>query len=185
MRPAPALRIVVVAAICAASLIGLVVSENAARNSGQEVLLAMEAVDPRSLLSGHYVALGLTQTLAPGAQCPAQDDWRWVALRPAGNAYALAGGAMSRDEAQQSGLPVRGTFMCVPPAGPTERGWVQLDIGIERYHADQREAERIERTLREAEPETPSYAVVSIGTDGRARLKGLVIGDERLDLSFL
>lgn len=184
MRVAPTLRVVVVAAICAAALVGLVVSENTARESGQEVLLQIEAIDPRSLLSGHYVALGLTQTLPPGAPCPEVSDWRWVALRPAGDAHALVGGAMSRDQAQQSGLPVRGSFMCVPPSGPTESGWVQLDIGIERYHANQREAERIERVLRETNGSAPAYAIVSIGTDGRARLKGLMIGRERMELSF-
>jgi hypothetical protein len=183
MRPAPAVRIVVVAVTCAVALIGLVVGENAARENGQEVLLPIEAVDPRSLLSGHYVALGLTQTLPAGAPCPEVADWRWIALRPVGDAHALIGGAMSRDQAQQSGLPVRGSFMCVPPATPTESGWVQLDIGIERYHANQREAERIEQVLRDASG-APVYAIVSIGTDGRARLKGLRIGDERLDLDF-
>jgi hypothetical protein len=184
MKPAPALRVAVVALLCASALVGLVLSENAAREQGQEVLLPIEAVDPRSLLSGHYVALGLTQTLPPGAPCPEVADWRWIALRPAGEAYTLVGGAMSRDQAQQSGLPVRGSFLCVPPAAPSERGWVQLDIGIERYHANQREAERIERALREATSATPAYAIVSIGTDGRARLKGLMVGAQRLDLTF-
>ena len=57
------LRIVIVAALCVAGLIGLVVRETMARNSGTEVLLAMEAVDPRALLSGHYVIVQLRESL--------------------------------------------------------------------------------------------------------------------------
>ena len=70
MKIQPAPRILAVAALCAASLIALVVSEGVARESGQEVLLPMEAVDPRSLLQGHYVQLRLTQRLEPNEPCP-------------------------------------------------------------------------------------------------------------------
>ena len=44
----PYLRILIVAALCVAGLISLVVRESMARDSGTEVLLAMEAVDRSS-----------------------------------------------------------------------------------------------------------------------------------------
>jgi hypothetical protein len=186
MRFAPAARILAAAAVCAASLIAVVANENAARESGQEVRLRMEGVDPRSLLSGHYVALALTERLPPGAACPPMDDWSWVALRRDGEAYTLVGGANSRDSAQQVGpLPVRGSFVCVSPGEPDLPGWVTLDLGVDRFHVSQREAERIERALREANAETPAYALVSIGRDGRARLRAIIVDGQRYDLSLL
>lgn len=193
MKVGPAPRILTVAGACALALIALVVSEGAARASGQEVLLPMEAVDPRSLLSGHYVQLALSHRLEPGETCPAPVDGDWVALRPDGNTYALAGGAPSREEAQQVGpLPVKGSFICNPPAealpgAQAAPGWVGLDLGINRFHVNQRDALRIERVLSEqrADQETRAFAIVSIGRDGRARLKGLLVDGERLELSWL
>lgn len=193
MKIGPASRILTVAGVCALSLIALVVSEGAARASGQEVLLPMEAVDPRSLLSGHYVQLALSHRVDPGETCPLPVDGDWVALRPTDEAYELAGGAQSRELAQQVGpLPVKGSFVCSPPSepspdAPAAPGWVRLDLGIDRFHVNQRDALRIERVLREQRPdqETRAFAIVSIGRDGRARLRGLRIDGERLELGWL
>jgi hypothetical protein len=185
-------RIMLVAGLCAAGLIGLVVSEGGAREGGQEVLLPMEAVDPRALLSGHYVQLGITQRLEPPATCPAQVDGDWVALREDGERYIAVGGATSRDNAQLLGLPVKGSFTCSPPTPESADaaampGWVTLDLGVDRFHVNQADAERIERILRarNVDETTPAYAIVSIGRDGRARLKGLMLDGERLELSWL
>jgi hypothetical protein len=193
MKIGAAPRIMTVAVVCVAALIGLVVSEGAARRGGQEVLLAMEAVDPRSLLSGHYVQIGLSQRLEPGEHCPPPVDGDWVALRPAGETYTLAGGATSREEAQLVGpLPVKGSFECSPPTAaegnaPGFPGWVRLELGIDRFHINQRDALRIERVLREQRPgeETRAFAIVSVGRDGRARLKGLRVDGERFELNWL
>lgn len=194
MRIDAAPRILMVAGICAAALTALVASEGAARAAGQEILLPIEAVDPRSLLHGHYVAIDLTQRLAPGEACPAPGDHKWVALRRDGDVYRVAGGADSRAEAQQVGpLPVKGEYFCTPPSppppggGPAAPGWVRLDIGIDRFHINQQEAMRIEQALRRQTPQQQAHAlaIVSVGRDGRARLKGLSIDGERLLLDWL
>lgn len=183
-------RILIVAGVCIAALIGLVVSEGAARDGGQEVLLRMQAVDPRALLSGHYVDINLTERLDD--ECPAGANQRWIALRPDNEAYVLAGGAGSRDQAQQVGpLPVRGSFSCSPAiaveGGEPIPGFTQLDIGISRFHINQADALRIEDILRAQrfEEGTRAYAIVSVGRDGRARLRGIMVDGERLELSWL
>lgn len=186
-------RILIVAGLCVAALIGLVVSESSARDSGQEVLLRMEAVDPRALLSGHYVDINLTQRLDAGAPCPPEGEWRWIALRQDREAYVLVGGAASRDQAQQVGpLPVRGGFTCTPPidmvdGSPSAPGWVRLDIGVNRFHINQTDALRIEEVLRaqRVNEATRAYAIISVGRDGRARLRGIMVDGERLELSWL
>lgn len=200
MKLAAAPRILAVAAICAAGLIGLVISEGFARSGGQEITLPMEAVDPRALLSGHYVQLNFTQRLEPTDTCPANTnsdptntDWEWVALRPANDIYVVAGGAPSRDQAERLGpLPVKGTFTCSPPTPSIEGvdglpGWLSLDVGVERFHINQTDAMRIEQVLRAQRPdeETRAFGVLSVGRDGRARLKALLIDGERFDLGWL
>lgn len=195
MRVQPAPRILAVAALCAASLIALVVSEGIARESGQEALLPMEAVDPRSLLQGHYVELRLIQRLEPNESCPqVEDGAEWLAFYRGGNDVLIfAGGAPSREGAKQiAPVPVKGTFTCSEPVigadgDPGMPGWVQIDIGVDRFHINQTAALRIERVLREQGPgeETRAFAIVSIGRDGQARLKGLMVDGERLELSWL
>jgi len=194
MRVQAAPRILAVAALCAAALVTLVVSEGVARASGEEALLPMEAVDPRALLQGHYVQLSLAQRLESGARCPQiEGDAEWIAFnRDEGRVLRFAGGARSRDGAQQiAPVLVKGTFTCSEPASgvdgnPGTPGSVWLDIGLDRFYINQTDAVRIERILREQRPgeETRAFAIVSIARDGRARLKGLVVDGERLELNW-
>jgi len=195
MRVQPAPRILAVAALCAAALIALVISEGMARESGQEALLPMEAVDPRSLLQGHYVDIRLIQRLEANEPCPViEGGAEWIAFyRGENEVLTFAGGARSREGATQiAPVPVKGTFTCSEPVigaegNPGMPGWVQLDLGIDRFHINQTEALRIERVLGQQRPggETRAFAIVSIARDGRARLKGLVVDGERLELNWL
>lgn len=195
MKIQPAPRILAVAALCAAALVGLVISEGLARERGQEALLPIEAVDPRSLLQGHFVELRMIQRLDEGQACPQADEGTgWVAFTRGDNdVLTFVGGARSREAAQQiAPAPVKGSFVCNEPVADAEGeliapGWVQLDLGIDRFHINQADALRIERILREQRPEqaTRAFALVSIGRDRRARLKGLIVDDERFELSWL
>lgn len=187
------IRIVAIAGLCAAALVALVVSEGFARDGGEEITLPMAAVDPRAILSGHYVQLNFAQTVAPDAACPAAGDWEWVAMRQQGDIHVVTGGALSRDQAERLGpLPVKGTFTCSPPSPAlpgveATPGWLTLDLGVDRFHINQRDALRIESVLREqrAGEETRAFAILSVGRDGRARLKALLIDGERFELSWL
>lgn len=190
--PAPH-RILAVAGLCAATLVALVITESFAREGGQEITLPMEAVDPRALLTGHYVQLNFTNRLEQNEVCPTNSAGEWVALRPQGNIYVAAGAADSRDAAERLGpLPVKGTFTCSAPT-PAQPdlaampGWLTLDLGVDRFHINQADAMRIERVLREqrAGEEARAFAVLSVGNDGRARLRALVIDNERFDLLWL
>ena len=187
-------RIMIVAAACALALIGVVLLEGAARASGQEVLLPMQAVDPRALLSGNYVRVSLNQTLQPNEHCPDQQSgWDWIALKPiGGGVYGVAGGARSRDQTEQIGpVPVRGSFSCAAPIPPSkdipegQAGNIRIEVGVDRFYINQGEAEHIEHLLRESRRrEARAFAIVSIGRDGQARLRGLQVEDRRLALSW-
>jgi hypothetical protein len=197
------LRIIIVAALCVLGLIGLVVRETMVRASGTEVLLAMEAVDPRSLLSGHYVIIGLAETLPPEENCPTappteteRDPPRenlWLALNSDGRVHHVSGAAPTREEALRLGsVAVRGTSFCneairTPEGLVIQPATVRSDLGFNRFYINQSDAERIDRILRQRS--TPGaatvFAIVTIGSDGRARLKGLNVNGEIIELNWL
>jgi hypothetical protein len=202
------LRIVIASAASMAALLGLVAYENYARAAGTEVLLAIEPVDPRSVLSGHYVIVGLNETLAPGAACPegipaAQDlfsIWetdpeRWIALSATNGHHLATGAAQSREAAAGLGEHVvRGKAACASAApfietiedGDDLPTRVMLDLGVDRFHIDQDQAERIDELMRDQTRGQPNvFAIVSIGRDGKARLKGIEVEGQRLELNLL
>ncbi|MBI1339267.1 hypothetical protein GC169_03515 [bacterium] len=210
--PAPA-RILIVAGLCLSALVGLVIREGAARADGVEVRLPMEAIDPRSLLSGHYVIVTIQERLAAGASCPpgASAAWdperRWVAIAreeaAAGSGLALPRGRVlgvattraaaeallgARDGVRVGGV-VAGGVSCDAEAPADDVGRaMRVELGVDRFHASQTEALRIEAVLSDRAvggDGAQVWAVVSLGRDGRARLRGLEVEGERIDLSWL
>jgi hypothetical protein len=188
--------------LCAAlGLVGLVAWEARARAEGEEVRLAVEAFDPRNLLTGHYAALEFVDRLPEGATCPrlARPDRRgrvWIVLRRAGGRHQPAAAFSTRQEAERfgGGAIVRGQVVCQSPgAGPVSRGLpgvVRTDLGVERFYADQKRAQAIEAALRKgagapSEEAPAALAVLSIGRDGRVRLKGLIVDGRKIDLPLL
>jgi len=192
MRIGLPVRIMAAAVLLALGLVGLVVREGVARAHGQEVLLPIEAYDPRSLLSGHYLQFQFRETLAADAACPPGTETPppfrrgWVALAPAGARYRVAGMAERREAARRLGpLVVRGLATCADTGTPLGgRGKaVELNLGFNRFHADQAHAEAMSKALIQA-PAGGALAAISVGRDGKARLKGVVIGGTRTDLDW-
>lgn len=186
------LRILGAGAFLVALLIALVVVEDRARASGREVALPMEAIDPRNLLTGHYVALQLTQRLPAGQVCPPRaqpyKEGGWLALDARTGRFRGAGETRTAALASGGDIAVKGGVYC------SRRGFldgeadaVTLDIGVDRFHADQQESEAIEKALRARRAngdQVPAFAVVSVGSDGRARLKGVIMDGKRTDLTW-
>jgi hypothetical protein len=185
LRP---LAILLAGLLLTAALIGLVVRENAARDAGREVALSLQGVDPRDLLSGHYVAFDMVEPLTPGEMCPVtlmnpEAGTGWVALSPKGDHWQATGMSGDRAKAARLGvLTVKGSASC-EPGDPHQ---IRLDIGLHRFHASQADAERISALIRtwnnDARP--PAYALVSISPDGRARLTGVQVGAEKFGLDW-
>jgi uncharacterized membrane-anchored protein len=177
-------RILAAAVLLTALLVGLVLREDQARRTGREALLPMEAVDPRGLLTGHYVALRISQTQAPGQPCPPgldRAEWLALALTPRGD--RVVGGAATREAAAKLGpLVIKGSASCLQ-IGRADTAQVDLDIGVRRFHIDQKQALAMEAALRNRSNQ-PAYAVVSVGQDGKARLKGVIIAGQRAELGW-
>jgi hypothetical protein len=201
--PSAPVRIAAAVLLLAGGLVGLVVRENVAREQGREVRLALAGYDPRSVLQGHFVRFNLAQTFPDGAKCPAGADGitlqpkGWVALRAERDHHVPAGAAQTRAGALRlAPIVVRGTLTCIGISNTTETPGrpvetrpmvqsVQLDLGVDRIHLDQADAEAMEAELRRASPGgAPGYAILSIGRDGRARVKGVIVGRKRVDLGW-
>jgi uncharacterized membrane-anchored protein len=171
--------------LLAAALILLVLREYQARQTGTEVALRVQQVDPRSLLGGHYVQLNFIDAAPAGFECdgvglkPGQTR-SWVVLRRNGDRHVLAGLAKTSAAAAKLGAPVlRGEVLCL---GPSEAPQVEIKIGIDRFHTAQKEAEALEAMMR-GPGDNAVLALVSVGKDGRARLAGLKVDgrETRLD----
>lgn len=193
-------RIVAAVVLLTLGLVGLVVREGMARAGGQEVRLAITGYDPRSLLTGHYVQFQLVDKIPPqqmcvwkGSRLEAAPGQLWLAARRDGSAHRLVAAAPSRAAALRLGdVAMRGAALCygmrplvIGDREVPETVSATLDIGVDRIHLDQGEAQRLETALRGRDGEPPpSWAVVSVGQDGKARLKGVIVGDRRVDLSW-
>lgn len=187
------LRILGACLLLVGVLVALLIGEDRARSAGREVTLAMEAVDPRDLLTGHYVALQFVQSLPPGAPCPpglpAPGQMGWIALSPGPVSDQVTGGGATRAEALRHGpIALRGRADCDAPAPEIETRpqVVRLQLGVNRFHTDQAQAEAMDRALRVRRPGDPAtaFAVISAGEDGRGRLKGVILNGRRTDLTW-
>ena len=196
--PAAWIRILAVAAVSIAALIGVVVHEGLARDAGTEVVMPMQPVDPQSLLSGHYVAIALSENLDVGQDCPPgvetgiQPNFdasmrkpRWVALAPAAGHTRVAGVADTQGAAKRfAPLVARGDVYCIASV-PDTPGSVQTWLGVDRFHLDEAEAQRIASAMSPtADHPAPVSAILSIGGDGRTRMKGVMIGAQRIAPSW-
>jgi GDYXXLXY protein len=199
-------RLIAAGGVCLVALVGLVILEGRARAAGVEVILPMQPVDPRALLTGHYVQLSFAEVLDAGKPCPAllgdetgfprggSQDRGWLALRRDGAVHVLVGAFATQAEAARAGeVVLRGNAHCstqfVPLPGATdgageERDTVILDLDIDRFHADQDEALALEKILRDRDQADRVAAIVSVSKDGAARTKGVVIDGKRVELTW-
>lgn len=200
-------RLIAAGALCLVALIGLVVVEGRARAAGAEVILRMQPVDPRALLTGHYVQLSFADPLEHGETCPplldetvsrnifrSSDASGWLALKPEGDVHVLAGEYATKAEAlQHAPVAARGSARCetmfMPLPGATdgsgeEVATVVMQLPIDRFHADQDEAEALEKILRNRDSVDRIAAIVSVSDDGVARTKGVIIDGKRVELTW-
>lgn len=177
-------RLVVVGLALVLGLTAVIAREKIATDQGREVRLKVTGIDPRELLTGHAVALQFVEPLPSGTACPLglPKAWSkhagWLALESAEDRWVVAQQTRSRLEALTiAPVAVRGQAICEQIEGAAS---IMLDIGIDRFHASQSEAERLEQKLRSGD----GVAIISVGEDGRARLKGLLFGKQRLNLKW-
>lgn len=184
LGPIPALILVGLA--LSAGLVGAAVHHVRAVAAGTEILLLTEGFDPRGLLRGHYAEVRYRINSASAVPSEINNsvafERGFVTIVPADGDWAVV--AVTR--ARPSSVPAGGHAIAAKVRGSAEpSGYLDILYGIERVYAQQSEAEALERTLRGPDEETGEVRMaVSLGAEGRLRLKGIVIDGERRDFTW-
>lgn len=150
--------------------------------SGREIRAAVVPVDPRDIFRGDYVILGYGFATAADVALPddaRQGDTVYALLKSqAPNDWTLAGVSASAPAAAGEGEIVlraivdsvrRGNTTGAPTVG-------RLRYGIERFYVPQGQGGAIEQQVREKR----IVAVLAVGSDGKAALKGLEADGQRI-----
>lgn len=144
---------------------------------GQEVTLPVVPVDPRSLFRGDYVILSypISQvTLEPDTAPLRHGAIVYVKIAKADDGWAATGVSTTHPGPIGEGQAVlkgRVTHSWRTGAGATAKTQARVNYGIESYFVPEGEGKALESQVREKK----IAAVVAVGRDGTAAIKGLVV----------
>jgi uncharacterized membrane-anchored protein len=176
-------------------LLGMAGCEHMKRITGEEIILRTRPVDPREILRGNYVALDyeVEKVHLPDLPAPVdpsgwkQGDILYLMLRPDGVSWKPVGLSRQHVKGEPGDVALLAKYLRREDyAGVTEPGKnmpvdILLDIGVDHYYAAEKAAKQIEADAREA----PLDVILSVGGDGHAAIKGLVInGEKRYETFF-
>ncbi|MFC4725001.1 GDYXXLXY domain-containing protein [Glycocaulis abyssi] len=179
------IRLLLIAAGMTALLALMVINQANARAGGTEIRLAMEPVDPRDLLLGHYVELVTplqrleTAQLQGGSEHVfAQGDRIWVGLESDADGSSLP---VSVYPSPRSGTYIEGRVRHAGYVRDEPGQWLTVHYNIERYFASPEAALELEALRNESR----LRLIVSLGGSGSAVIRGLEIdGEDHLDRLF-
>lgn len=185
LRPRFASLLVLVAAAQTAALAYMLLSRDRLLKHGHEIVMQTQPVDPRDLLRGDYVTLGYAISqfnIAPQAVPPdlrKGDVFYAVLEKGTDDAWSVKRIAASYPKDAQPGeLVLRGRIRGIFEGPPEKGSTVSARYGIESYFVP-------EGTGRVMEDEVRQHgvkAVVAVGSDGEAAIKGLIVDSVRTDL---
>ncbi|MEJ0023673.1 MAG: GDYXXLXY domain-containing protein [Alphaproteobacteria bacterium] len=110
-----------------------------------------------------------------------KDDVLYLTLRPDGVTWKPVGLSRELKKGEPGDVALRAKYVRRENyGGVTEPGQnmpvdIFLDIGVDHYYAAEKAAKEIEKDGREA----PLEVILSVGGDGHAAIKGLVVKDEK------
>ena len=187
-------NILLASAFLLAALGTRIVWEGYQRFAGHQVTLPVVGLDRFELERSRTSPIIFEDRLGKGMDCPAPVRSRervfifggnWLSLTTAQDDGLGRRGQVARvwgsgrDAKASSEIAVMGTVSCQTVAdGMT----VQYQLGIDRLHATEAEASAIRAALRRVYGPPKAQAVLSIGLDGRARLMGVIVNGQRIDL---
>lgn len=187
----PAL-ILILAAAMTAFLAFMVISHEHARNSGTEVILNMEPVDPRSLFRGHYVRIRTDLQTIDFADVKGETGFekgdRIFVIITGNDENGWEASSLSTSR------PNTGTFLqgrvqrirykyekVKSENGTTQREklpkGVTVRYAVESYFASQAEAKALENKMRDRDHKM--RLILAVDKHGKAVIRGLEIDDKR------
>jgi uncharacterized membrane-anchored protein len=176
--------LIVVAVVQSAALFKIVYDKDHLLKIGREITMPVQPLDPRDVFRGDYVTLGydistLTKAKAPTAKLDGllRGSTAFVTLTPQpGGEWSVSG--VSED------FPAQVPASDVVLKGQVKSAWARADgsektlnvrYGIETYFVPEGTGRDLESKVREHKIE----AIVAVGADGTAAIKGLVVDGER------
>ena len=156
-------KLMIALAIPIVALVALATAKGVAQHSGNTILIPIEGYDPRDLLSGHY----LTYRLSFAASIHCGDDERseviYVCLVQTDNDDVTAETVSSpNSEYDHCDVTLKGTC---------EVG--RFTAGLERFYIPESYSAALDRAVRNRR----GKLLVSVGSDGDAAIKDLLIDD--------
>ena len=183
------------AAILMAALVVRVGWEGLQRAGGQDVSMRVVGIDMAGLQSNQTSPLIFEDRLPREVECPSMGrhisrflilGGEWLALKPVVQAGSDRRWQALVAQTSKGGLPkedgtvaVMGTVSCQPGAAGTD---IRTELGINHLRASKPEVAAIRAAIQRAQGPAQARALLSIGMDGRARLVGLTVNDQRIDL---
>lgn len=176
--------LIVVALVQTAALFKIVYDKDRLIKTGREITMPVKPIDPRDVFRGDYVILGYDISTVNTSEVPTETadkfsigSTAYVTVSP-----VPAGGwtvtAISPE------VPKTASSADVILKGRVERVWrdqsasgrvINLRYGIETYFVPEGTGRALESKVREHKID----AIVAVGSDGSAVLKGLVVDGER------
>jgi len=182
--------IAAVALVQTAALAKIVVDRQRLLTTGREIIVKTEPVDPRDLFRGDYVVLGYglnpidstklkdpssLDNVAKGAVAyvtiAEEAGHVWRPVRVTGS-YPESVGA---NEAVIKGIAEHRWTSPATAAGAPQGTTLSMRYGIESYFVPEGTGRKLEQMVRDQTVE----AVIALGSDGTAAIKGLILNGER------
>lgn len=187
-------QILQVSAFLLAALMVRIGWEGYQRFAGHEVAMRVVGLDGFELARSHTSPLVFEDRLRRDMDCPTLVGNReralifgghWLTLKIVQDdglgrrGQATSASKSGMDAKASNGFAVIGTATCQPLADGIT---IQYQLGIDRLNATPAEAAAIQAALRRVPSPPQTQAILSIGRDGRARLMGVIVNGQRIDL---
>lgn len=175
------LAVVFVMAVQTAALAWMIVERQIHVNTGKEILLAIQPVDPRSLFRGDYVILNpqiariRTHQKLPSLR---RNDEVYVILQRAPNGtWSYIHLAQNRpDQLAEDRVALRGRVQWLSHDKKSNRTSLNIRYGIEKYFVPEGEGKPLEQKVRDRQ----IRAIVAVNDEGQAAIKGIEVSGQRI-----
>lgn len=176
--------LIVVALVQSAALFKIVYDRDRLLKSGREITMPVKPLDPRDIFRGDYVTLGYDISTLNTSHVPIGNfdnfptgSSAYVTLSPNPAGGWTVGGVAPEVPATvaPSDVVLKGRVDRLWRAQPASDSFINMRYGIETYFVPEGTGRALESQVREHKID----AIVAVGADGTAALKGLVIDGER------
>jgi uncharacterized membrane-anchored protein len=174
-----------VALVQSAALFDMVYERHRLLKSGHELTLSVRPVDPRDIFRGDYVALGYDVSTLRKPSVASDPDFSGLSAgsdafvtmspKPEGGWTESHVGNVYPSHVAPGDVVLKGRVQSIRKSSNPDETVTNIRYGIERYFVPEGTGRVLEDQVRNHKIE----AIVAVGSDGTAALKGLVIDGER------